>query len=224
MSFRPPVQEAYFRVAFRPVPVSKRHVRFLVQLRFLISLRSPDFCSSRDRPKNTARSRKAIFASLFARFRCQTSRLNPLRTTKVFAPASVHDPTSVSCFLQLQRLTKKHVTAVNPHGLAGPGKLFSPHFSPGSDVKTSRLNRLRTSKVFAPASVLDPTSVTCFLQFQKSTKKHVAPVNPHGLAGPGKLLSPHISPDADVKTSRLNPLRTNKVFGPASILHPASVT
>ena len=139
MSFRPPVQEAYFRVAFRPVPVSKRHVRFLVQLRFLISLRSPDFCSSRDRPKNTARSRKAIFTSLFTRFRCQTSRLNPLRTTKVFAPASVHDPTSVSCFLQFQRLTKKHVATVNPHGQAGPGKLFWPHFSPGSDVKTSRL-------------------------------------------------------------------------------------
>ena len=89
---------------------------------------------------------------------------------------------------------------------AWPGRsksLFSPHSSPGAGVKTSRLNPWRTRKVFAPASVLDPTSVTWFLQFQRLTKKHVATMNPHGQAGPGKLFWSHFSPGSDVKTSRL---------------------
>ena len=299
-----PVQESYFRLTFRLVPMSKRHVwihyelvRFLVQLRFFgnhgFQPNASSDCNTRLGQRSPGAGKqhglagpRELFSPHFSPGAgVKTSRLNPLRTRKVFAPASVLDPTSVTWFLQFQRLTKKHVATVNPHGqagrgklfsltfrlvpmskrhvwihyelvrflvqlrffgnhgfqpnassdcntrlgqrspgagkqhgLAGPRELFSPHFSPGAGVKTSRLNPLRTRKVFAPASVLDPTSVTWFLQFQRLTKKHVATVNPHGQAGPGKLFSPHFSPGSDVKTSRLNPLRTSKVFGPASVL------
>ena len=69
-------------------------------------------------------------------------------------------PLLVECEDCNRRLGQRSPGAGKQHGLAGPRELFSPHFSPGADVKTSRLNPLRTSKVFAPASVLDPTSVT----------------------------------------------------------------
>ena len=126
-----PVQGSYFRLTFRPVPVSKRHGWIHCEL----VQHTPG--PAQPRSGETAWPGRSPHFSPGAGVK--TSRLNPLRTRKVFAPASVLDPTSVTWFLQFQRLTKKHVATVNPHDQAGPGKLFSPHFSPGSDVKTSRL-------------------------------------------------------------------------------------
>ena len=112
---------------------------------------------------------------------------------------------------------------MNPHGQAGPGKLFSPHFSPGSDVFYQHyvwihyelIRFLVQLRFFGNHGFQPNASSDCNTRLGQRSP---GAGKQHGLAGPRELFSPHFSPGADVKTSRLNPLRTSEVFGPASVL------